>query len=195
MVWTGFIWLRIETDGGLLWTRQWTFEFHKLFGSSWVAAELKKGSDTWRQYLGVASLEHFWVLLDHYTSACEDYVCFNCRPYGSESGSVMLVCTKAENSFAAADSYLLGYEFLGSAVPVQPRCAFRYAHALPPIFAPNPRVSSSNGIQPGVRDNILHHSKRKTGTAWTFNQLWSSHSRRLNLTFFCIAQQTHWATR
>jgi hypothetical protein len=24
VVWSGFIWLRIETNGGLLWTRQWT---------------------------------------------------------------------------------------------------------------------------------------------------------------------------
>jgi hypothetical protein len=29
-IWTGFIWLRIETSGGLLLTRQRTFEFHKI---------------------------------------------------------------------------------------------------------------------------------------------------------------------
>jgi hypothetical protein len=40
MVWTGFIWLRIGTIGGLLWTRWWTFGFHKMLGSSWVAAKL-----------------------------------------------------------------------------------------------------------------------------------------------------------
>jgi hypothetical protein len=40
-MWTGFIWLRIETSGGLLWTRQWTFKFHKRrwmvnFLTAWV---------------------------------------------------------------------------------------------------------------------------------------------------------------
>jgi hypothetical protein len=33
-------WLRIGTIGGLLWTRWWTFGFHKMLGSSWVAAQL-----------------------------------------------------------------------------------------------------------------------------------------------------------
>jgi hypothetical protein len=28
------------TSGGLLWTRWWTFGFHKMMGSSWVAAQL-----------------------------------------------------------------------------------------------------------------------------------------------------------
>jgi hypothetical protein len=37
---TASIWLRIRTSGGLLWTRQWTFGFHKILGSSWVAAQL-----------------------------------------------------------------------------------------------------------------------------------------------------------
>jgi hypothetical protein len=32
--------LRIGTSGGLSWTRQWTFGFHKMLGNSWVAAEL-----------------------------------------------------------------------------------------------------------------------------------------------------------
>jgi hypothetical protein len=40
MVWTGSIWLRIGTSGGLLWTRWWTFGFHRMLGSSWVAAQL-----------------------------------------------------------------------------------------------------------------------------------------------------------
>jgi hypothetical protein len=40
MVWTGSIWLRIGTSGGLLWTRWWTFGFLKMLGSSWVAAQL-----------------------------------------------------------------------------------------------------------------------------------------------------------
>jgi hypothetical protein len=40
MVGTGSIWLRIETSGGLLWTRYWTSGFHKILGSSWVATQL-----------------------------------------------------------------------------------------------------------------------------------------------------------
>jgi hypothetical protein len=36
MGWYGLTWLRIGTDGELL----WTFGFHKMLGSSWVAAEL-----------------------------------------------------------------------------------------------------------------------------------------------------------
>jgi hypothetical protein len=39
-VWTGFIWLRIWTSGELLWTRQWTFGFHKLLETSWQAKQL-----------------------------------------------------------------------------------------------------------------------------------------------------------
>jgi len=34
-VWTGFSWLRTGTRGGLLWTRQWTFGFHRRQGSFW----------------------------------------------------------------------------------------------------------------------------------------------------------------
>jgi hypothetical protein len=40
VVWIGLIWLRIGTSGGLLCTWWWTSGFHKLLGSSWVAAEL-----------------------------------------------------------------------------------------------------------------------------------------------------------
>jgi hypothetical protein len=32
--------LRIGTSGGLLWIRLWAFGFHKMLGSSWVAAQL-----------------------------------------------------------------------------------------------------------------------------------------------------------
>jgi hypothetical protein len=31
--WTGSIWLRIGTGGGLLWMRLWTFGFHKMRGN------------------------------------------------------------------------------------------------------------------------------------------------------------------
>jgi hypothetical protein len=45
MVWSGLIRLRIGTSGGLLWTRWWTFGFHKMLGSSWVAAQLAASQD------------------------------------------------------------------------------------------------------------------------------------------------------
>jgi hypothetical protein len=38
--WTGSIWLRIGTGGGLLWIRWWTFGFHKMRGVSWVAQDV-----------------------------------------------------------------------------------------------------------------------------------------------------------
>jgi hypothetical protein len=40
MVWIWSIWLRLGTSGGLLWARWWTFEFRKMLGSSWEAAQL-----------------------------------------------------------------------------------------------------------------------------------------------------------
>jgi hypothetical protein len=40
MVWIGSIWPRIGTGGGLMWMRWWTSGFHKMLGSSWVAAQL-----------------------------------------------------------------------------------------------------------------------------------------------------------
>jgi hypothetical protein len=40
MVWIGLMWLKIGTSGGFLWTRQWTFGFHKMLVCSWVAAQL-----------------------------------------------------------------------------------------------------------------------------------------------------------
>jgi hypothetical protein len=40
MVCTRFIWFVIGTNGGLLWTRKWTFEWHEILGNSWVAARL-----------------------------------------------------------------------------------------------------------------------------------------------------------
>jgi hypothetical protein len=41
-----------------------------------------------------------------------------------------------------------------------------------------------------VRENILHQSKRNTGTAWTLNQLWSSHSRRFVPELRCWVPET-----
>jgi hypothetical protein len=40
MVGIGSIWLRIRTGGGLMWRRWWTSGFHKMLGSSRVAAQL-----------------------------------------------------------------------------------------------------------------------------------------------------------
>jgi len=34
--WTGLTWLRIGKVGRLLWTRQWTFRFHKMRKMSWL---------------------------------------------------------------------------------------------------------------------------------------------------------------
>jgi hypothetical protein len=36
-VWTGLLWLRIGTDGGLLRTWWWAIGFHKMMGNSWMA--------------------------------------------------------------------------------------------------------------------------------------------------------------
>jgi hypothetical protein len=59
MVWTGSIWHRIGTSGGPLWTRWWTFGFHKMLGSSWVAAQLAASQE------GLSSINEWmseWVI-------------------------------------------------------------------------------------------------------------------------------------
>jgi hypothetical protein len=38
-LWTEFVWLMIVPSGGLLWTRQWTFGFHKIQGISSLAGD------------------------------------------------------------------------------------------------------------------------------------------------------------
>jgi hypothetical protein len=43
---TGFIWLKIETCGGLLWTRSCSVGFHKGQGTSWLAERLVSISRT-----------------------------------------------------------------------------------------------------------------------------------------------------
>jgi hypothetical protein len=45
VAWTGLIWLRIDTGGGLFWMRQWTFGFHKIRGNPWQAVELLASHD------------------------------------------------------------------------------------------------------------------------------------------------------
>jgi hypothetical protein len=54
MVGIGSIWLGIGTGGGLMWPRWWTFEFHKVLGSSRVAAQLEASQ-------GLSSMSE-WVL-------------------------------------------------------------------------------------------------------------------------------------
>jgi hypothetical protein len=34
-VWPGFVCLRTGTNAGLLWMRQWTFGFYKMWGINW----------------------------------------------------------------------------------------------------------------------------------------------------------------
>jgi hypothetical protein len=40
MMWTGFIWFRIETSGGLMWTRWSGFRFHRRWWICWQAERL-----------------------------------------------------------------------------------------------------------------------------------------------------------
>jgi hypothetical protein len=55
MGWIGLMWMRIRTRGGLLWTRLWTSGFHKMLGSSWVAAQLAASQE------GLSSMSE-WVI-------------------------------------------------------------------------------------------------------------------------------------
>jgi hypothetical protein len=60
MVGIGSIWLRIGTGGGLMWTRWWTSGFHKMLGSSQVAAQLAASPE------GLSSMSEWvseWVSL------------------------------------------------------------------------------------------------------------------------------------
>jgi hypothetical protein len=41
----GFIWLRMGKSGELSWTHQQTFEFHKIWGISWLAEQLLASQD------------------------------------------------------------------------------------------------------------------------------------------------------
>jgi hypothetical protein len=57
MVGIGSIWLRIGTDGGLMWMRWWIFGFHKMLGSSRVAAQLAASRE------GLGSMSEWMLLL------------------------------------------------------------------------------------------------------------------------------------
>jgi hypothetical protein len=94
MEWTGLIWLRIETSGWLLWTRQWTFGFHKMLGNSWVAVQTAASQE------GLSSMElvtpgHYWQLrrdLNVYTGSKPHQ---KLEPGASARLSVMNFCTSA----------------------------------------------------------------------------------------------------
>jgi hypothetical protein len=60
ILWILFIWLRIGTIGGLLWTRWWTFGFHKMLGN--FLSSCKIGGFSRRAQL------HEWVSLCFKTS-------------------------------------------------------------------------------------------------------------------------------
>jgi hypothetical protein len=45
----------IGTSGGLLWTRWWTFGFHKILGSCWVAAHLAASQEV------LSSMSRLWL--------------------------------------------------------------------------------------------------------------------------------------
>jgi hypothetical protein len=42
---TGFIWLWIGSSGALLWTRRWTFGFHKRWMNFWLAERLSASQE------------------------------------------------------------------------------------------------------------------------------------------------------
>jgi len=50
--WTGVICLTIWTSDGVLWTRLWNFEFHKMQGIYWLAEEQSASQD------GLCSMEY-----------------------------------------------------------------------------------------------------------------------------------------
>jgi hypothetical protein len=58
VVWTWLIWLRIGNSGGLLWKRKWTFRFHKMLGSSSVAAQLAASQE------GLSSMKLVWNIFE-----------------------------------------------------------------------------------------------------------------------------------
>jgi hypothetical protein len=45
LLWTGFIWLKIGTSDGILLTREWIFEFHKMLGISFIAETLQASQE------------------------------------------------------------------------------------------------------------------------------------------------------
>jgi hypothetical protein len=58
MVGIGSIWFRIGTGGGLMWTLWWSSGFHKMLGSSRVAAQLEASQE------GLSSMSEWEVWLN-----------------------------------------------------------------------------------------------------------------------------------
>jgi hypothetical protein len=61
--WTRLTWPTIRTGGGLLWTRWWTFRFHKMREISWLAE---------RRYTNAVFIAHYTRKWRH--PACRDSV-------------------------------------------------------------------------------------------------------------------------
>jgi hypothetical protein len=94
-MWIGLIWLRIGTSGGLLWTRWWTFEFHKMLRISWMAAQLAAsqkglssmsewGSEYWGQWIRSMQLlrnTYIWCLLYYITQILTHPLVFRDHSY------------------------------------------------------------------------------------------------------------------
>jgi hypothetical protein len=70
IVWWGMDWIHLEqvgTGGGLFWTRQWTFGFHKILANSWLNAQ-QVTCQQWLNIMGLVSwmvsenskLRNFW---------------------------------------------------------------------------------------------------------------------------------------
>jgi hypothetical protein len=66
--WTGQIWLRIETHGGLLWMRWWSFGFYIMQGTVWLAEKLLASEGACSTYL---DNQHHTII--------------SCRSYGLQS--------------------------------------------------------------------------------------------------------------
>jgi hypothetical protein len=73
----GSIRLRIGTCGGLMWTRWWTSGFHKMLGSSRVAAQLQASQE------GLSSMSEWWVIMRNECFKVWDYSFFpwRCQMY------------------------------------------------------------------------------------------------------------------
>jgi hypothetical protein len=57
--------LRIGTDGGLLWMRQWTFGFHKMREISWLAEELLASQNGLCSMELISAYDTHWTCTDH----------------------------------------------------------------------------------------------------------------------------------
>jgi hypothetical protein len=67
---SGLIWLSIEKSGGLLYTRQWTFWFHKILGQSWVAEQLEVSQEELSSMALVIYVEQRRYNIRDVTSRC-----------------------------------------------------------------------------------------------------------------------------